>query len=132
MNKQTKFFLFAVIALGIFILVAKLYWKGLENKNLFTYGIITDCHWGGRGSAFYIVEYDFYIGKKYTSSYQLKCKNFGSDILKKRLVGLHVPIVYNPDKPWINTIVIEKEAFKQYNITIPVNLISITDFLDCK
>ena len=105
----------------------------LNKEYLVTQGIITDCHWGGRGSAFYIAEFNFSINSKtYSSSYPLKCKEFGSDTLQKRLVGLHVPVVYSPENPWINTIAIERETFKQYDLPIPDSLIAIINFLDCK
>lgn len=133
MKSQIKFLLFAILVIGIFIVTAKLYWSKLDKKHSIASGIITACRWGGRGSPFFITNYNFSVdAKEYSSSYKLKCKNYGSDTLKKRLVGLHVPVIYNPDKPWINTIAIEKETFKQYEMQIPDSLIPITDYLDCK
>lgn len=133
MKKQIEFLSVALVTVSVFVLIANWYWTKLDNNNLMTTGMIMDCRWGGRGSPFFIAQYTFSIGsKKYSSSYQLSCKDFVSDSLKRRLIGLKVPVIYNPDEPWINTIVIEKKTFHQYDISIPDTLISVVDFLDCK
>ena len=134
MNKQTSYF---VIGLIIF-LFGLIIWVTIQRKQLqkhhsITHGKIIDCNWGGNGNTVFYIDYEFFLNHKlYKSSSALRCNNFKTSVLKQKLIGLEVPVVYDPDKPSLNDMVIERETFNLYNIPIPDSLVAIADFLHCK
>ena len=117
----------------LFVIAAKIYWGQLESNFKMSSALVTDCHWGGRGTAAYIVYYSFKVNNKnYNSTNELSCTDLKIDSLKNKLVDKYFPVVYNPSRPSINHLLLEKFDYNHFKITIPDTLKETVIFLKCK
>ena len=106
MKSYKTLYIVIILLFSVFVF-SKVYWILLEDNNSNTFGQITKCYWGGRGTPKYIVECTFSVGsKKYNSSVQLSCQTINRDSINK-IIGKVVPITYNSNYPWINTVLFD-------------------------
>lgn len=133
LDKKYKFVIIAAILLSLWVVFAETYRIELSNKHLVGQAIVTNCHLGGRGNANYFVDGYFYVdNKRYKTSVPLSCSNLNVDNLNARLVGRKFMVLYNPDEPSNNILLLEKKTFDLYNIQMPDSMKLILDFLSCK
>lgn len=132
-NKNRIFLITCISFLIVFVVVGLIIRRQIYKNHEVVSATITKCYWGGPKTSRYIVEANFIIsGKVYTPTWPLSCRKLKLDSLKARLIGLKVPAIYLTGTPSISTVLLEKETYLRYNVSIPDTLRWLPEFLECK
>lgn len=131
-SKNIGIFFIIVFIIGMVTVAIKDVFA-LEGKHLYARGEVVNCFWVSRGVARYVVEVKFDVqNNTYKASTELHCTEFDYKALKEKLMGIQVPVSYNPENPTNNEVILEKPAFIRNKLAIPDTLIPIVRYLDCE
>lgn len=131
MQKIIGFTLLGVAIIAVFIMYRN---RGelIRNHNTTT-GTIIKCEWASKATARYVVSAVFKVGEtEYFSSCQLTCQDLRLEELNKKMVGLKVPVVYSPNDPSSNFLLVEKHSYDLYNVPFSDSLKWLDAFVNCK
>ena len=120
-----------------FILIVIFIWynngRKLVKSHSIGYAIIEKCEWVSRATARYVVSGRFKLGNtEYHTSCQLSCNSLKLAKLKTELIGLKVPVVYYPEDPSINYLLIENKDYAFYKVPIHDSLKWVDSFVRCQ
>ena len=116
----------------VFILFAV--WRNQKLKKSFklTQGKINYVNWGHKNGRF-IIYVTFYVSDtKYECSTFLKCNDYKSEYLNKVLVNKEVLVAYDSLDYSNNSVILYKESYKHFGLTIPSNNIWIDGIFSCE
>ena len=85
------------------------------------------------GSYFWILYGYFYDnGVQYKFSRELPCKELSGDLIQAKLMGIKVEVVYDPNSPTTNEMLLDERAYIKYNIPFPDSLRWMANFVNCR
>lgn len=125
--------LLLLIAAAITIIVLYLNGKKLSNYHQVALATITKCEWASRGTARYIVGGIFKVNNKdYYTSCQLSCQSLRVNELQEKLIGLKVPVVFLPENPFVNYLLVEQKDYDFYEVSFADSSKWIYELVQCK
>jgi hypothetical protein len=135
-NKQGKRFMLALGIVAAVMVIAGQYRNYKLNKShKVAEGRVTDCYWfnGHRSASNYRMKYLFTVNQKqYAKEAGVPCTYLSESLLKKKMVGLHLPVIYNPNDPDNNYLLALESTYKEYDMVMPDSLKWVNSFLNCK
>ena len=131
---QVGIIIFFVLAVLFMLIFGRIQQKKLVENHKILNAQITDCSYGGRGHEGTITFiYNFYYNnKKVGGITAFNSSELNSDDAKLIFVGKAFPVVFNPDHPNNNYLLIRPKDFKKFNYAFPDSLHWIFQYLHIK
>jgi len=134
-SKKTNNILGSLLVVFLVVLIIRNFYHAnllLKNNQIVNGGYVSSCNYGGKGNAGRVfIDYFFFIkGKKLKGSTVFLTSEISFSDCQNYFVGKQFPVIYVPEKPTINLMLVSPKNFDQYSYKFPDSLNWVRKYLN--